>query len=168
MNAFAYVIVAGVVVQRLAELVWAQRNTRRLIAQGAVESGAGHYPLIVLLHVAWLAAIVGFLPARVTIDIALLLVFLVLQAARIWVMVSLGRWFTTRVFTLPGAALVRTGPYRFLRHPNYLVVMGEILTLPLVFGETGVAVVFSVLNAAMLAWRIRVEDAVLAPRRRPA
>jgi methyltransferase len=168
MNALAYALVAAVAIQRLSELVWAQRNTRRLLAQGAVESGARHYPFIVLLHTSWLAAILYFLPPHVTLNIALLVVFLILQAARVWVMVSLGPWFTTRVFTLPGAALVRTGPYRFLRHPNYLVVVGEILTLPLVFGETRVAVVFSILNAAMLAWRIRVEDAVLAPRRRPA
>jgi methyltransferase len=165
MNIIPYAIIAAVAVQRLAEVAWAQANTARLKARGAVEVGAAHYPLIVVMHTAWLIAMVVFLPAAASIHFLLLAIFVVLEFGRGWVLVSLGRYFTTRIITLPGAPLVRKGPYRYIRHPNYLIVCGEILVLPLAFGEIGVAIVFSILNAAMLAWRIRTEDAVLGPRR---
>jgi len=165
MNSIAYAILAAVVAQRLVELAWARRNTKRLKARGAVEVGARHYPLIVLLHVTWLGAIAMFLPRPAVIYAVPLALFLLLQLVRIWILVTLGPYFTTRIITLPGAALVRTGPYRFVRHPNYVVVAGEILSLPLVFGEPLVALVFTLLNAAMLYWRIRVEEAALASRR---
>ena len=165
MNSIAYAILAAVVAQRLVELAWARRNTKRLKARGAVEVGARHYPLIVLLHVTWLSAIALFLPRPAVIYAVPLALFLLLQLVRIWILVTLGPYFTTRIITLPGAALVRTGPYRFVRHPNYVVVAGEILSLPLVFGEPLVAIVFTLLNAAMLYWRIRVEEAALASRR---
>ena len=165
MNSIAYAILAAVVAQRLVELAWARRNTKRLKARGAVEVGARHYPLIVLLHVTWLGAIAMFLPRPAVIYAVPLALFLLLQLVRIWILVTLGPYFTTRIITLPGAALVRTGPYRFVRHPNYVVVAGEILSLPLVFGEPLVALVFTLLNAATLYWRIRVEETVLAPRR---
>jgi methyltransferase len=97
--------------------------------------------------------------------VPLLLAFAVLQGLRLWVLMSLGRYWTTRVITLPDAPLVRRGPYRFLRHPNYLVVAAEIAVLPLAFGAWAVAAVFSALNAALLAWRISLEDHALAPRR---
>lgn len=160
-----YVVIALVVVQRLVELVYAERNTRALLARGAVEVGGAHYPLIVLLHAAWLTAIVVLLPSDAKIYWAALILFILLQLARVWVIVTLGPYWTTRIITLEGAPLVRNGPYRFVRHPNYLVVSGEIALLPLAFGEFRVAVVFTILNAAMLAWRIRQEDAALAIRR---
>ena len=165
MNIVVYAIIAAVAAQRLAEVAWAQANTTRLKARGAVEAGAAHYPLIVLMHTAWLIAMVVFLPRPAVIQFVPLAIFVVLEFGRVWVLVSLGRYFTTRIITLPGAPLVRKGPYRYIRHPNYLIVCGEILVLPLAFGEIGVAIVFSILNAAMLAWRIRTEDAVLGPRR---
>jgi methyltransferase len=165
MSIVAYAIIAAVAIQRLAEVAWATRNTARLKARGAVEIGARHYPLIVLLHAAWLGAMVVFLPKPAVVHAVALAVFVALEAGRIWVLVTLGRYFTTRIITLPDAPLVRRGPYRFVRHPNYLVVVGEILVLPLVFGEVGVAIVFSILNALVLALRIRTEDAALAPRR---
>jgi methyltransferase len=159
------IIIAAIAVQRLVEVAWAQRNTRRLKARGATEAGANHYPFIVLLHVSWLAAMLMFLPHPARILPVPLALFLLLQLGRFWVLLTLGSRFTTRVITLPGAALVRTGPYRFMPHPNYLIVEGEILLLPLAFGEPVVALLFSFVNAALLAWRIRVEDAALAPRR---
>lgn len=165
MTAVAYGLVLAVTVLRLAEVVWARHNTRKLIARGARESGAGHYPFIVLLHAAWLGAIALLLPRPATIYAVPLALFILLQACRVWVLTLLGSSFTTRIISLPDAPLVRTGPYRFVRHPNYLVVMGEVLVFPLVFGEIAVAVVFSVINALLLAWRIRVEDAALAIRR---
>lgn len=161
----AYWIIAAVAVQRLGELAWARRNTGRLMTRGAVEVGRGQYPFVVALHVCWLAAIILFLPRPTPIYAIPLAFFVALQLMRFWVLVSLGPFFTTRVITLPGATLVQKGPYRFVRHPNYLVVAGEILTLPLVFGEIGVAIVFSLLNAAVLAWRIGIEDRALALRR---
>lgn len=161
----AYVIIALVVLQRLAELVYGEHNTRALRARGAVEVGAGHYSLIVLLHAAWLVAVTLLLPAPVTIDWFLIALFVVLQVLRVWVIATLGPYWTTRILTLDGAPLVRRGPYRFVRHPNYLVVAAEIAVLPLAFGEWSVALVFTVLNAAMLAWRIRREDEALAARR---
>lgn len=157
----AIIILAAVALQRLAELIWARRNTSRLLARGAHEVGRKHYPVIVVMHASWLIAMLVFLPRPPHIYAVPLAIFLMLEVMRVWVLVSLGQRFTTRIITLPGAALVRTGPYRFVRHPNYLVVAGEILFLPLVFGEVRVAAAFSVLNAAVLTWRIRTEDAAL-------
>lgn len=160
-----WVVLALVAAQRLAELAYARRNTRRLLAEGGRESGAGHYPLLVGLHVLWLLSLAVFVPADRPPDWALLGVFVLLQVLRLWVLVSLGRFWTTRVITLPGAPLVRRGPYRYLRHPNYLVVAAEILVLPLAFGAWEIALVFSLANAAVLALRIRCEERALAPRR---
>nr|UXE45497.1 hypothetical protein Hi04_10k_c4996_00008 [uncultured bacterium] len=163
-----YIIVALVALQRLIEVGYAERNTRALLARGAVEIGRAHYPLIVLLHLGWLVAIVVFLPPHPVIHWWALALFLALQLARVWVIATLGPYWTTRIITLEGAPLVRSGPYRFVRHPNYLVVAGEIATLPLAFGEVAVAIVFTILNAATLFWRIREEDRALALRRSPA
>ena len=160
-----YWIVAVVAAVRLAELVWARRNTRRLIAEGGVEHGARHYPIVVALHAAWLAAILLLVDAGAPLDWTFLSIFAVLQIARAWVVLSLGRFWTTRVITMPGLPLVHRGPYRFMRHPNYVVVAGEIAVLPLVFGAWEIAIAFSALNTAMLWHRIAVEDAALAQRR---
>jgi len=160
----AYVILAIVAAQRLAELWYAQRNTRALFAQGAMEIGRKHYPLFVLLHMAWLLAIVFALSRPAPIHAVPLAAYLVLEGLRVWTMLALGPYWTTRIITLPNAPLVRRGPYRFARHPNYIVVTGEIALLPLVFGELWVAVVFSFLNGALLCWRIREEQSALAPR----
>lgn len=161
----AYAIIFLVVVQRLGELVLANRNTRRLKAQGAVEIGAGHYPVIIFLHSAWLLAVLWLLPPNVRISWPWLAVFVVLQATRVWVIASLGPYWTTRIISVPGAALVKRGPYRFVRHPNYIVVAGEILALPMAFHEPLVAIFFSLANAAILFWRIREEETALRPRR---
>ena len=160
----AHWIILLVALQRLLEVAYASRNTRRLLARGAVEIGRRHYPLFMLLHTSWLAAILIFLPRPAPIHVLPLGLFVLLQFARIWIIATLGPYWTTRVITLPGAPLVRQGPYRYVRHPNYLVVICEIATLPLVFGEIAVAVVFSLLNAALLFWRIRIENTVLAQR----
>jgi methyltransferase len=163
----AYAIIGLVVLQRFGELILANRNTQKLKARGAVETGAGHYRFIVLLHMAWLMAVLWLLPAPLVIHWVWIGVFVLLQAGRIWVIATLGPYWTTRIISLPDAPLIKTGPYRFLSHPNYLVVAGEILALPLAFGETLVAIIFFTANAAMLFWRIREEDAALALRRDP-
>lgn len=159
------IILGAVLLQRLAELWLARRNTQRLLDEGAVEIGGNHYPYIVLLHAAWLAALVLLTPEHAPVNYGWLAVFLILQAARVWVLVTLGRFWTTRILTLPGAPVVRHGPYRYLRHPNYAVVAGEIAVLPLVFGQWEIALVFSLLNLLVLRERIRVENEALAERR---
>ena len=155
------VVLALVTLQRIGEMVLARRNTARLKAQGAIEAGASHHPLIVALHAAWLAGL-WLLAWNVPPNIPLLVLFAMLQGLRIWVLASLGRRWTTRILVVPGRSLVRTGPYRWLRHPNYAVVTAEIAVLPLAFGLVWYALVFSALNAAILAIRIKAENEAIA------
>ena len=161
----AYAIIAAVIAQRLVELWYAQKNTRALLARGAVEIGQAHYRLFVALHSAWLLAIVIALPRPVAVNWLALAGYIVLECLRVWTMISLGPYWTTRIVSLPNAPLVHRGPYRLVRHPNYLIVAGEIALLPLVFQEVWVMMIFSLLNAALLIWRIRQEETALAPRR---
>lgn len=161
----AYVILALVAAQRLAELAYAQHNTKALLARGAREVGRWHYPILVVLHAAWLITTALALPQPAPVYWAPLAGYLALQALRVWTVTSLGPYWTTRIITLPGAPLVRRGPYRFMRHPNYLIVTTEIALLPLVFGEMWVTVLFTILNAMALYWRIREEETALTPRR---
>ena len=156
----AVAILGFVTLQRLVELGLAERNRRRLLAQGATEHASGHYPFLIALHVAWLASLWWWAPGR-SVDLALLLLFAALQVGRIWVIATLGARWTTRIIVLPGAPLVRSGPYRYLSHPNYLIVTAEIAVLPLVFGLAELALLFSLLNASVLFVRIRAENAAL-------
>lgn len=165
MKFIAYAIVALVALQRLVELRYANRNTAALLRKGAVEVGRGHYPFIVALHAGWLAAIVLALPSPLSVGWIWLALFVGLQLARVWVIATLGAYWTTRIVTLEGAPLVQRGPYRFVHHPNYLIVTLEIATLPLVFGEAGVAIAFTIANAGLLAFRVREEERALRSRR---
>lgn len=153
-------VLAFVTVQRLAELMLSQRNTRRLLARGAHEVAPGHYPFLVTLHAAWLA-VLWFLGPGPPIEIVPLILFALLQLGRVWVIATLGERWTTRIIVLPGAPLVKSGPYRWVNHPNYLIVIGEIALLPLVFGLPMVAIIFSVLNGLLLWVRIRCENQAL-------
>ncbi len=155
------VLLAFVTLERLAELVIARRNTRALLARGAYEVAPGHYPLIVVMHAAWLASLWGLGWAN-PISPFWLAVFLSLQAARIWVLATLGDRWTTRIIVLPGAPLVTSGPFKYVSHPNYLVVIGEIASLPLCLGLPLVAIVFSLANALILMIRIRAESSALS------
>ena len=157
-------VLSLVTLQRLAELALANRNTRALKARGAFETGAGHYPLIVGLHAAWLGGL-WWLAWDRPVNLAWLAAFVVLQLLRVWVIASLGRRWTTRIIVLPGERLVRRGPYRFLKHPNYLIVVAEIAVLPLAFGLASYALLFSCLNAGMLWVRLRVESRALSQLR---
>ncbi|KAF0105898.1 MAG: isoprenylcysteine carboxyl methyltransferase [Rhodospirillaceae bacterium] len=165
---WAALILGLVTAQRLGELVLARRNTRRLLAQGGYEVGAAHYPLIVALHAFWLVGLwylaVYRAPAGQDIDLLWLAAFVVLQLGRLWVITSLGGRWTTRIIVVRAAPLVRRGPYRFLSHPNYWVVAGELLVLPLVFGVAWYGLVFTLLNGAVMWIRIRAEAAALAPQ----
>lgn len=158
-----YVLVGLTAALRLGELAWSARNTRRLKTRGAVEAGARHYPLFVVLHGGWLLAMLLLINPATPASPWLLGLYGLLQLARLWVIVSLSERWTTRVIVLPDEPLVRRGPYRWVRHPNYLVVVAEIAVAPLVFGAWELAVVFSGLNAALLSHRIRVENAALEP-----
>jgi methyltransferase len=136
------------------------RNTRRLLAQGAREYGADHYVLIVLVHALWLVSLWWFAPSR-PIDAFWLAVFVLVEIGRIWVLATLGRRWTTRIIVLTNAPLVRRGPYRFVNHPNYVIVVCEIAVLPLVFGLWLIAFIYSMLNATVLAIRVREENRAL-------
>lgn len=159
-------IVALVGCERLAELVISHRNQARLLARGGFEVGANHYPFMVALHMAWIASLMLWaLLALPRVCIPALVAYLFVQGLRAWVMATLGPYWTTRIITVPDAPLIVRGPYRFLKHPNYVVVVAEIALLPLALGAWVIAIVFSLLNAAMLWVRIRAENAALAKRR---
>ena len=150
---------------RILELAVARRNTHRLLAEGAIEAGSAHYPFIIVLHAAWFLALLLFVPPGRAPQWLWLIFFLLLQPLRFWVISTLGRFWTTRVISLPGAPLVRRGPFRFIRHPNYLIVELELITLPLAFGAPLLALIFGLANAVLIAWRIGIEDRLLSPRR---
>jgi methyltransferase len=161
----AQIILGFVLLERLSELWISKHNTKRLIDEGAVEHGSTHYPYIVVMHAAWLVTLVMMTPPETPVDPLWLGVFVVIEAGRLWVMLSLGRFWTTRIISLPEAPLIRRGPYRFIEHPNYVVVVGEIAVVPLMFGHWEIALLFSVLNAIALYERIRSENTALADRR---
>lgn len=151
-------IMIFVTLQRIAELVIAQVNTKALIAGGAVEFGRSHYPVMVLMHASWLA-VLWAMAIGAPVNMALLAIFAVLQLLRVWVLATLGRRWTTRIIVPQNEPMILNGPFRFMRHPNYFVVIAEIAILPLVFGLVWVAVIYSALNAAMLWVRISAENA---------
>jgi methyltransferase len=157
--------VALVALQRLLELAYSRRNERRLRAWGAVEFGAGHYPVMVAIHTSWLVStlVEGLLrgpeiPAWWPLPLA---AFLLVQPLRYWAILTLGENWNVRVLVVPGGKLVISGPYRYFPHPNYVVVAVEVLTFPLIFGAWFTAIVFSLLNAAFLFVRIRTENRAL-------
>lgn len=158
-------LVALVALQRLGELIYAGSNARRLRAAGAIEIGAGHYPAIIAVHGAWLLAVGVLVPVDAPVIWPWLGLYVLLQFGRAWVLMTLRRSWTTRILTTPDVPLVAHGPYRFCRHPNYLIVAAEIAMLPMIFGAWQIALAFSALNAIALVWRIRAEDRALAARR---
>ncbi|WP_041678552.1 isoprenylcysteine carboxyl methyltransferase family protein [Rhizobium etli] len=149
-----------VTLQRLGELVLARRNTAALLARGGREVAPEHYSVMVALHAAWIMGLWLLAPGR-PVQPFWFLVFLGLQALRLWVLTTLKDRWTTRIIILPGVPLVKSGPYRFLRHPNYTIVVCEIAALPLAFGLPVYAIVFSLLNAAILNVRLKAENAAL-------
>ena len=157
----ATVILGLVTIQRAGELVLARRNTRALLAAGAVEIAPGHYPGIIAVHALWLVGL-WYWAWNAPVQAAWLVLFCVLQLLRVWVIATLGPRWTTRIIIAPGRPLVATGPYRWLSHPNYVVVAAEIAVLPLTFHLPLFALVFSALNAAILFVRIRAENRALA------
>ena len=159
-----YVIVALIALQRLVELVYSRRNIARLVAEGGIVIPEPGYVWIVAVHTAWVAALFLAIPADAPVQMPFLYLYLGLLVLRVWVMASLGRFWSTRIVTIPGVPLVRSGPYRFLRHPNYVVVVGEIAVAPLIFGAWWIAIVFTILNGLVIYLRIKAEEPVLARR----
>ncbi|HET6358962.1 isoprenylcysteine carboxyl methyltransferase family protein [Streptomyces sp.] len=160
-------VVLAVAAERLAELAVALRNTRWSRARGGIETGRGHYPAMVALHTALLVGALAevrlagrpFLPLFGWTMVALVVAA---QALRWWCIRTLGRQWNTRVIVVPGLPLVTGGPYRWLRHPNYVAVAAEGLALPLVHGAWVTALAFTALNSVLMAVRIRCEDGALA------
>jgi methyltransferase len=153
-----------VTLQRLAELLIARRNTARLLSRGGIEVAPRHYPLLVGLHAVWLAGLWYFVVSRplVSVDVFPIALFISLQGLRVWVLVTLGQRWTTRIIVMPGEQLVARGPYRYLSHPNYCIVVGEILVLPLAFGLVWYGLAFSLLNFILLWVRIGAENKALS------
>ncbi|MER7867801.1 isoprenylcysteine carboxyl methyltransferase family protein [Streptomyces cellulosae] len=159
-------LVLAVAVERLAELVVARRNAAWTLERDGVEHGRGHYPVMVVLHTGLLAGCLleplladrPFLPALGWPALALTLLA---QALRWWCITTLGPYWNTRVIVVPGARLVGAGPYRFLRHPNYVAVVVEGAALPLVHSAWITATVFTLADAVLLTVRIRCENAAL-------
>jgi methyltransferase len=160
------VILTFVTLQRLGELVLARINTDRLLARGAIEVAAGHYPLVVAMHTAWLISLWVWGRDQPVNSVALA-IFIVLQGLRLWVMATLGPRWTTRIIVVPGQPLISSGPYRYLSHPNYAVVAAEIAVLPLALHLPLLALTFTVLNASVLGIRIHAEAQALAAMREP-
>ncbi|KZX94604.1 MULTISPECIES: isoprenylcysteine carboxyl methyltransferase family protein [unclassified Sulfitobacter] len=161
MTTATFLFLGFLILQRLGELIIARRNTARLLADGAHEVGAGHYPVMVAMHAAWLAAIL-LLGWNEAVRPFWLILYVILQGFRIWILRTLGNRWTTRII-VTDAPLVSTGPFKFIPHPNYALVVAEIIVAPLVLGLWGVALVFTLLNALMLRHRIKVEDAAIRP-----
>lgn len=160
----ALIIIFAVALQRIGELVYSRRNAVALKARGAIEVGAGHYPVLVAIHIAWFLAMLTGVDSTTTIRLFWLAIFLLLQVGRVWVLTTLGAYWTTRLYHLESVPTIRHGPYRFVRHPNYIIVAGEIATLPMAFGLWQTAILFSLLNGAVLLWRVRIENRYLDRR----
>jgi len=162
---FFILFISIVIVQRLIEVVIARRNEKRMLSAGAYEVGASHYPFMLTLHVSFfLSLITEVLLLERTISplfLWLFILFLLVQALRVWCLASLGPFWNTKIIILPGANVVKKGPYLFIRHPNYLVVCIEIMLLPLMFQAYLTAICFTILNFAMLAVRIPTEERAL-------
>ena len=161
-----FAILMLVAAQRVAELRLSRKNTAALIAEGGIEYGATHYPFFVLMHGSWLISLfVWLLIQQSAIQWVWIAVYIFLQAGRFWFIRTLGPYWTTRIISVPGRPLVNSGPYRFVRHPNYWIVVAEIAVLPMAFGSWQITVIFSFLNALLLNHRIKIENAVLDARR---
>jgi methyltransferase len=157
-----------VLAQRGLEELHSQRNTRTLLAQGAVEAGRSYYAVVAAAHLAWIASIFFLIPSSAPVIWPLLALFLLLQIARYWVIGTLGRYWTHRIITLDKAPVVKAGPYRFLKHPNYAVTIAETFLLPAVFGAFALGVIMTAVWVAVIRYKIELEDAALAERRAKA
>ena len=159
------ILALAVLLQRGLEELHSARNTARLMQQGAQETGSDFYPVVAVSHLAWIAAIALLVPPEAAVNWWILLVYVALQAARYWIIGSLGRYWTHRIITLETAPIITRGPYRLVRHPNYVVTVMETFLLPLVFGAWQLSVIMSAIWIAVIVYKVRLEDQALASRR---
>lgn len=155
--------ISFVILLRIGELILARKNEHLLLQEGAVEYGQKHYPFIVMLHVLFILSLIieYSLSKTESYNLFLLFLFFPLLSLKIWVILSLGKYWNTKIFRAPRHPLIVKGPYRYLKHPNYIIVIAEIAIIPLIFHLYYTAIIFTVLNAVMLAVRIKVEDKAL-------
>lgn len=162
-----YIILSIIIIQRLTELVIAKKNEKWLRENGAVEYGQDHYKYIVLLHTMFFVSMLIEYNLTVrhlefsVINYLFLVIFLLMQIMRIWVLISLGKYWNTKILRIPDSVLISKGPYRYFKHPNYIIVVCEIFVIPMIFDLYYTAVIFSVLNAVILKVRIKEENKVL-------
>ncbi len=158
------IFIAFLIFQRFTELYISKRNEKWLMSQGAVEYGREHYPYIVALHTLFIVSIITeyYVSGGKPMSHIFLLLFVSLLVFKYWVLSSLGLYWNTKIYRIPGVVAVRKGPYKLFKHPNYVDVVLEIAIIPLVFHLYYTAIIFSVLNAIMLSVRIRVENRVWA------
>ena len=153
-----------VLAQRGLEELYSSRNTRRLMASGATEMGRTYYPVVAATHLAWIAGLFFLIPPTAPIVWPLIAYYVTLQIVRYWVIASLGPFWTHRIITLPGAPIARSGPYRYLSHPNYAVTIVETFVLPLAFGALALACIMTALWWVVLSVKIKLENEALADR----
>ena len=158
-----FLFVSFIVLVRIAELFYAARNEKILRLRGAIEYGKGHYPLMVLLHTSFFVALIieYLLRSDASCSIIFIVLFCLLLLVKVWIISTLGPYWNTKILRVPNGPLVNKGPYKYFRHPNYILVILEIAIIPLAFHLNVTACVFSLLNLAMLRTRIRVENVAL-------
>jgi methyltransferase len=158
------VFIAFLIVQRLSELYISRRNEKWLLENGAIQYGQTHYPYMVVMHTLFLLSIVAeyYWRSGPPISWIALASFLIVLSFKFWALSSLGKYWNTKIYRIPGVSPVKKGPYKFLKHPNYMEVVCEIAIIPLVFHLYYTAIVFTLLNAIMLTVRIKVENKVWA------
>jgi len=156
--------ISFVILLRMGEMILSRRNEAWLLQHGAIETGQRHYPVIIVLHVLFFASLIVEYSVKqtITFNVFLLIPFFILQAAKIWIVFSLGKFWNTKIYRIPDAPLIKRGPYRYFKHPNYMIVVIEIAVIPLMFQLVYTAIVFSILNAIVLTIRIYEENKVIA------
>ena len=168
MDSLFYIVISIVIFQRLIELVISNHNEKWLLSRGAVQYGAAHYKFIVLMHVCFFLVMFQefIFHSRYKelniLNYSFLVFFILLQFVRVWIIVTLGKFWNTKIFRIKKRPLIKKGPYRFFKHPNYVVVVLEILILPLIFNLYYTAIIFTIWNAIMLSIRIKEENKALS------
>jgi len=160
------IFISFFILQRLSELFIARRNEKWLLSQGAIQYGRSHYPFMIALHTAFIGAIIAeyWWRNNPPIDWLFLVLYLLVLSFKFWALSSLGKYWNTKIYRIPGVYPVKKGPYKFLKHPNYMEVVCEVAIIPLVFHLYYTAIIFSILNAVMLWVRISVENKVWADK----
>ncbi|MFA1820753.1 isoprenylcysteine carboxyl methyltransferase family protein [Virgibacillus oceani] len=171
MGVFLWTLFVLIIIQRLIELKIARRNEKWIKRKGGVEIGKEHYKWFVLIHSLFFLSILIETTLRdgaiLPFNYILFLLFLLTQAARIWCVLSLGKFWNTKIIVLPGSSLVKKGPYKYVKHPNYIIVGIELFIIPLLFGAYITAVVFPILHILLLRIRIPCEEKALNRAIRP-